>query len=413
MNHPNVLLIGIDSLRADAIFGSHVQTPNLDAVCREGASFRQCISTGTLTTPSFAAILTGSFPPRNGIRALRHNRLSPDVSTLAETLGANGYTTVAKPTGPLLPATGIFRGFAQVDFRDGYKAPFFGWRDPLLRELTQLNRPWFVFLHTFEVHLPYKSPPDFREGSNRASYEKAVHAHDDWLAPLLDMGGAETIVVVTGDHGETFPEAASEQVTATAARFVRRRLHTRRWWPALDRWILPHTHGHGYALTEDLLRVPLLIRGANVPAVRVDEQVRHVDIAPTILDLCGIGRPPSMNGRSLMPLLHGHDLNPEVAYAEVGVSGGRSGTIAVRGGGYKLIKRRGELCLLNVADAYPFDGVSRADRLPNLIDSHPDIAEALHIEMEQVLADRTQPASGMTEAEEAEVERHLRTLGYL
>jgi uncharacterized sulfatase len=172
--------------------------------------------------------------------------------------------------------------------------------------------------------------------------------------------------------------------------------------------------GHGYSLEEDLLRVPLVMKGPGVPVATVEDQVRHVDIAPTILDLCGAVPSTPLDGRSLVVAMRGEGLAEAAAYAELGVSGEGSGTIAVRKGGYKLLRMRGgELRLHHVAGVYRGDGTSRADDGPNLISSEPAIADDLKAEMDRVLESRSDVGSGMSEDEEAEVEKHLRSLGYL
>jgi arylsulfatase A-like enzyme len=132
---PNVLIVAVDSLRADAAFGDHVPTPTFDAYAKRGATFRQCVSTTTTTTPSFSSILTGCWPPKHGVRGLQGYRLSSQVKTMAEVFGAAGYSTHAEVTGPLLPETGVLRGFSDANHRPGYRAPFFGWRDDVVARM--------------------------------------------------------------------------------------------------------------------------------------------------------------------------------------------------------------------------------------------------------------------------------------
>src|SRR5919202_3523242 len=120
MSAPNVLLLAIDSLRADAVFGEQVATPNIDSFARSGGAFTQCVSTTTSTTPSFSSILTGCYPPKHGVHGLQGYRLSSSVTPMAEAFGRAGYHTHAEVTGPLLPATGILRGFEDANHRQGY-----------------------------------------------------------------------------------------------------------------------------------------------------------------------------------------------------------------------------------------------------------------------------------------------------
>src|SRR5918996_1591280 len=201
---PNVLLLVVDSLRADAVFGDHVSTPTLDAYARAGVSFRQCICPCTTTTPSFSSMLTGCFPPKHGVRGLQGYRLKSTLTTLAEAFGTVGYGTYAEVAGPLVPETGVLRGFEHARHRPAYKVPFFGWRDDVIGLIDSLVPPWFMLLHIWEVHRPYRSPPDFEKRKDRAGYEAAVSATDEWLEPVLSAA-ENALVVITGDHGEEYP----------------------------------------------------------------------------------------------------------------------------------------------------------------------------------------------------------------
>ena len=114
---PNVLLLVVDSLRADAVFGTTIPTPTFDSYAEQGTAFHQCVCTATTTTPSFSSILTGCYPPKHTVRGLKGYQLSSSVKTAAEVFSAEGYNTYAEVTGPLLPATGILRGFDEARHR--------------------------------------------------------------------------------------------------------------------------------------------------------------------------------------------------------------------------------------------------------------------------------------------------------
>lgn len=129
MDAPNVFMLVIDSLRADVVWQRRVITTNIDRFATSSAAFHQCIATSTTTTPSFASILTGTYPPKHGVRGLQGYRLSPSVTTIAEAFKSSGYHTYAEVTGPLLPETGVLRGFDHANHRPGYKVDFFFWRE--------------------------------------------------------------------------------------------------------------------------------------------------------------------------------------------------------------------------------------------------------------------------------------------
>jgi arylsulfatase A-like enzyme len=406
---PNVFFLVVDSLRADAVFGDHISTPNLDLLAGNGAVFTQCVSTTTSTTPSFSSMLTGCYPPKHGVRGLQGYRLSPTVTTWAEAFGAAGYHTHAEVTGPLLKETGILRGFEDANHRKGYRVPFFEWRDEVIEKMRTYVDPWFMLLHIWEVHRPYRAPPEFTKRWDKAGYEAAVAATDEWLGPVFDVVGDNSIVVITGDHGEDYPDSRLQQRLIRGARKARRTLKLERWLPALDRKFGGLAVGHGFALHEHLVRVPLIISGPGVPRARVDDQARHVDLLPTVADICGIGIPSGTDGRSLRALMEGGSLPEEPAYMEaVGVKLEGDRIMGARTPDWKLLRRGSGRSQL-----FRLDGGAPPDEKRNLAARYPEVARSLEAFIEKVDSSEAEAGSPLSQEEEKLVEQHLRDLGYL
>lgn len=409
MTAPNVLFLAIDSLRADAIFGGHIDTPNISRYAAQGAAFRQCVSTTTSTTPSFSSMLTGCYPPKHGVRGLQGYRLRSDLTTWAQAFSDAGYNTHAEVTGPLLPETGILRGFADARHRQGYKVPFFNWRDEVVERMHSYVDPWFMLLHIWEVHRPYRAPPDFTKRWDKSGYEAAVAATDEWLKPVFDACGDNTIIVITGDHGEDYPDTPWEQKRLRAARKARNKFKLGKWFPWLDKKFSGLVVGHGFALHEHLVRVPLIVHGPGIPQTTVEQQVRHVDLFPTMADVCGVPVPDGIDGRSLKPLIEGGTLPDEPAYMEaVGVKLEGNRIEGVRTSDWKLLRTGG-----GKPQLFKLDGSTGPDEKRNLYSSYPEVARPLEQFLEQVRAGEVVAESGMTQEEEATVEQHLRDLGYL
>jgi len=405
---PNVFLLVVDSLRADVVFGDRVATPNLDDLCARGAAFTGCVCTTTTTTPSFSSILTGCYPPKHGVRGLQGYSLAPHLTTMAEMFKSAGYTTYAEVTGPLLESTGILRGFDHRRHRQAYRVPFFGWRDAVVTAMRNYVEPWFMLLHIWEVHRPYRSPPDFAKRRDKAGYEAAVAASDRWLHPVFEAAG-DALTIVTGDHGEDYATSALEVRLLRQARRARRYLKLGSWLPAIDRRLASAEIGHGFALHEHLVRVPLLLAGEGVAHATVQDQVRHVDLLPTLADLCGLPAPADVDGRSVAPLVRGETLPEEPAYMEaVGVKLGGDRIVGARVPGYKLLRRRDARSVL----VRPVEGDPRSER-HNVIKEHPEVAARLEDYIARVASSEGAASSGMSSAEEAVVEQHLRDLGYL
>jgi len=318
---PNLILLSIDTLRADHLgcYGYDRDTsPNLDALADDGVLFENAISSSNWTLPAHASMLTGLNPSRHG--AVRPGGCCPvpaELETVAELLWDRGYTTGAfTGDGLLRPGLGFAQGFdhfeEELDAADGAT----GFAAKVGRALAWMesvrSQRFFLFLHTYSVHMPYQPRPPYDvkydpeyQGPYAKSFESAdVKSTDvgrtltarqvDHLEALYDGGIAEmdatvgdlvtglrnqglmrvTCIAVTSDHGEEF-----------------------------------HEHGgllHGsIGLFDELLRVPLIVwcpEGVT-KARRVEGVVSTVDIAPTLLDLGGAEISGDLDGISLVPLL--------------------------------------------------------------------------------------------------------------
>jgi arylsulfatase A-like enzyme/tetratricopeptide (TPR) repeat protein len=283
---PDVLLITIDTLRADAIgvYGAAGgMTPVIDRLAASGTRFESAHAHAVLTLPSHASVLSSRYPFAHGVRDNAGFRFPPSMDTLATWLRARGYRTGAFVSAfPLDARFGLARGFDEYDDRlSGSPRPAFleqerDARDTVARARAWLaagdGRPSFCWVHLFEPHYPYAPPEPFASKYAPDSYKGEVAATDAALAPLLQpiLDGPEresTIVVLTADHGESLGE-----------------------------------HGeatHGIFTYESTLRVPLVIRARGLQHGIRQDDARHVDIAPTILDLLSIPVPPDLDGRSL------------------------------------------------------------------------------------------------------------------
>ena len=287
----NVLLITIDTLRADALgsYGGPAATPNLDGLAASGTRFEFAHAHAVMTLPSHASILTGVYPFEHGIHDNAGYRLPEDSPTLAAMLRAEGFATGAFVGAfPLDSRFGLDNGFDVYDDRFGYaEGPSdFAIAERPAEAVVEAARTWiesqagrwFAWVHLFDPHAAYQAPPPFDARHADSPYHGEVAYTDHALGPLLDTAGAAearpTLVVVTADHGEALGE-----------------------------------HGeltHGLFAYESTLRVPLVVaqvgRGSAVPdeGAVSDESARHVDIVPSVLDALTLPAPPALPGRSLL-----------------------------------------------------------------------------------------------------------------
>ena len=288
----NVLLITIDTLRADAlgVSGGRSATPALDRVARNGVRFDFAHAHAVVTLPSHASILTGRYPFQHGIRDNSGYRLPPDTTTIATILKKAGYATAAFVAAfPLHSRYGLNQGFDVYDDRFGEtRAPTeFVMPERPASTVVPLARGWianrkadrwFMWVHVFDPHAPYAPPAPFDTQYAGRPYYGEVAATDRALAPLLDdvaTSERPTLVVITSDHGE----ALGDHGEAT----------------------------HGLFAYESTLRIPLIIAALGKPSKSGDHgevspaPARHVDLLPTILDAIGEPVPADLPGRTLLP----------------------------------------------------------------------------------------------------------------
>jgi arylsulfatase A-like enzyme len=313
---PNVLLVSLDTLRADRLSTlgyDHETSPRLTAFAADGVSFTQAIAPFPSTTASHMSMLTSLqpcahnvlVPPLGGPVAAG---LSRGATTLAEALAAAGYTTIAITEDGLIQGNlGFDRGF------DSYLDQFGRGEEPLGLFAEGIDRaerwlerhadqPFFMFLHTYQPHGPFKVPPFYRNlvplppdatdvQRLSADYDAGIRYTDDLLASFLGQLARRgildrTLVVVTSDHGFEFGEHGGV--------------------------------GHARGVYEEQVHVPLIMRHPRLArgGRRVNDVVAVIDIAPTILALVGVPRPASFTGVDLRPLLDGGSLPARETFAE-------------------------------------------------------------------------------------------------
>jgi arylsulfatase A-like enzyme/Flp pilus assembly protein TadD len=285
----NVLLITIDTLRADALscYGGPAATPALDRLAAEGVRFDFAHAHAVVTLTSHASILTGEYPFQHGLRDNSGYRLGSHTRTAATLLKQAGYATAAFVAAfPLHSRFGLNQGFDVYDDRFGEtRAPTeFVMPERPASEVVPLARQWiagrrfqrwFVWVHLFDPHAPYRPPAPFDARYAGRLYYGEVAAADAALAPLLDdvrAAGHPTLVIVTGDHGEALGDHGEES--------------------------------HGLFAYEPTLRIPLVITQLGTerraPGEVSPVSARHIDILPTILDAVGQSAPADLPGRTLL-----------------------------------------------------------------------------------------------------------------
>jgi arylsulfatase A-like enzyme/Flp pilus assembly protein TadD len=389
----SVLLVTIDTLRADALgaYGNHdASTPWIDRLAAGGVRFEAAHAQNVTTFPSHANILSGRYPFDHGVRDNISFRFPPGVDTLATLLAAHGYRTGAFVSAfPLASRFGLQRGFEVYDdrFVGVHSRTAFRLEERPGTETVALARrwleaqaghPWFCWVHVYEPHYPYDPPEPFASRFRANPYLGEVGAADAALGPLLEpilsAGKAgRTLVVLTGDHGESLGE-----------------------------------HGeatHGILAYEATLRVPLVLYQPRLLAPRVvSDPVRHVDLLPTILDALALPVPAGLPGTSLLPLAHGAAGAPRPSYFEALAGQLNRGWAPL----YGVIYGRTKYIELPIPELYDLARDPEENR--NLAATEPDEVQAMRARLAPL---RAADRGAAPQPESAEVLDRLRSLGYV
>jgi arylsulfatase A-like enzyme/thioredoxin-like negative regulator of GroEL len=290
----NVLVITIDTMRADRLgcYGdAKAQTPEIDRLAREGVLFRNCYTSVPLTLPSHCSIFTGRLPIAHGVRNNGSYRLGGDEATLARLLKGRGYRTAALVAAYVLMGKyGLSSGFDVYDdaLRSDELSGDFDSEIPADQEYRKYTRfmaskppgNFFLWVHFYDPHKPYLPPAEYAKRFPGDPYRGEVAFVDTVIGrmrkDLRDRGLADdTLLVVTGDHGEAFGEHEEQ--------------------------------GHGVFCYEEDVRVPLIFFGPKWLGRphTVEARARLIDIMPTILEMLGMPVPPQVQGQSLLGLMRG------------------------------------------------------------------------------------------------------------
>ncbi len=313
---PNVVLIGIESLRADELktFGAAKSPVSyLDLLATKGVTFTQARASSSWALPSWASVLTGRSPSASGVVEIGR-QLDRSVETMAERFARGGYATGAVVTNPLLAKqAGFARGFRS--YVERFDAPAMSAAEAAEAWIDEHRDESFLLTLDFAgPQMPYESNGD------DASFRRAD-------LPVRQFGPRDAMLVVNN-----WPQPAAQAGLAAARKLYRAELDH------VDRAILRivqhlqkrrlendtvlvifSTNGeefmerglmnNGLSLNDELVRVPLIVVAPGVaPAGRkIDAPVGLVDVFPTVTELAGIAAVAETPGRSLAALWSGDD----------------------------------------------------------------------------------------------------------
>ena len=414
---PAVVFVSIDTLRPDHLgcYGySRPTSPEIDRFRKEAVLFEQAVAHAPSTLSSHASMFTSLLPPHHGASVLNRSAIAPDVTLLAEVLRDAGFATASfNGGGQLHPAWGLDRGFDVYESfaeSEGGRLGEDTFRERLSAAKDWIesvkDEPFFLFLHTYEVHHPYTPEPErlalmetgyegklpgrisirvlekinagikaLRPGDLEhivAAYDAEISSADAGFAELLtllrELGRFDSsLIVLTSDHGEAFGERG------------------RIGW-------------HGDSLYDEQLRIPLVVRlpGGRLADTTAKGQLRGVDLAPTLLSLLGLAVPEEFSGAAIdIAERAAHD----PGWALAGVDGSPN-ELAVRTPRWKWY--RGRL----------YDLAADPGELTNVAPLHPEVERDLAGRLADLMRSREPAGETPIEVDE-DLHERLKALGYV
>lgn len=331
----NIILLTIDTLRADHLecYGyDGVKTPHINRMSREGVRFENNIVQAPLTLPSHASIMTGTYPLFHGIRDNGGFYLDEKHNTLAEVLRFKGYKTSAFIAAFVLDSRwGLDQGFDtyydNFDLTKYKRVSLDSVQrrgDEVLTEAYKwlekhAGTKFFTWIHLYDPHTPYDPPEPFKSQYSTGRfrlYDGEIAYVDQLMGEFLDFLEKKellekTLVIFTADHGESLGEHKES--------------------------------AHGFFIYDSDIRVPLILRFPNKVFAGgvITEQVKSIDIMPTVLHSVNLETPEAIQGETILPLILGEESRVErSAYSETywpNYHYGWSELKSIRKGQYKFI----------------------------------------------------------------------------
>ena len=345
---PNIFLITIDSLRADKTFGQNKSsvTPNIDFLINKGAYFEQAISSIDGTVTSLGCIFTAKYPFKTNITWSKNHSEALAFFKSIKSYGYSKYLTA--------PNNAFFKTLSE-DFEDkdltsstSYPGLWEGLGELILSRLDNGNMrsPWIFYSHIMDLHTLKPVPDEFNIPKyGKTEYDRRISLIDVWLGKFLKkIDLSKTLVILTADHGEFVHDLDMHpDYVPTLQKFFRngqkftpkfltptgikifeslrttikkRRMTKHEKSLSVEELRTLTERGRGI-LFDEVLRVPLIFSGYGINEhSMITQQVRLVDILPTLESIIGTFHNQKVDGRSLLPMINGEIMDDLPAYIE-------------------------------------------------------------------------------------------------
>jgi arylsulfatase A-like enzyme len=473
---PNILFLLIDGLRQDKCHGNKKTsvTPHIDSLIQNGVYFNQAICSAPVTFTSLSSLFTGLHASEAVILNNRIFTINQKRKNYVEHLKENGYTTYA-----FLPESaymGPGQIFKENVYKYPYTDTLFNGNGKLIIEKLKensLKEPWFYYMHFYDLYeasvfeideAGSKELSDKRYGNNK--YERILSAMDVWIGKILDnVDLNNTLVVLTADHAtergdydtnlEEYasycqnirtswePNSVSKSVASVKKipKFLqpmknfmsksysmrRRRIIKDRIQPEIEKIENEDLSPYQKRLKksaaiiifktfDDRFRIPLCFSGYGITSKHIiSDQVRSIDIFPTIMDVINSPNIRNIHGRSLFPYLVGEKMNEIPALVEsipMSLSAYTMNYVGIRTSEYKYFRDRNE----TTKNIHLFDLVKDPLEEKNLADKLPDVVQKMENMLNEMQGKKpfgTEKSNELNDDETKIIEKELRKLGYI
>ena len=474
---PNILFLLIDGLRADKCHGDKKTsvTPCIDSLIENGVYFNQAISSAPVTWSAISSLFTGLYSSKAVILNNEIFTINPKCNNFVEHLKENGYTTYAfLPESTYLgPGHQLFK---ENVYKYPHTDTLFNGNGKLIIEKLKensLKEPWFYYMHFYDLYettnfeidtAGSKELSDKKYGDNQ--YERVLSVMDIWIGKILgSIDLNNTLIVLTADHAtqrgdydsnleeyasycqniRTSWEPNSISKSAASVKKVpkilqpmkklisksyskrRRRIIKDRIQPEIEKIenedLTPYYKRLKksaammiFETFDDRFRIPLCFSGYGIKSKHIiSDQVRSIDIFPTIMDIINSPNIRNVHGRSLLPYLLGEKMNEIPALIESIPSSTLSYTmnyVGIRTSEYKYFRDRNK----TKKNIHLYDLVKDPLEERNLADELPDVVQKMENKLTEMQGQKFsdyEKSNELSDDEAQNIEKELRKLGYI
>jgi len=356
MKKPNIFYLLIDSFRADKFYGKDKTsiTPNLDSLIKQGAYFSQTVNASPASIPAISSVLTGKWPFKAIVKRGKRHQLNRKYQNFVNRFNELGYNTMAL-TPKIFADSKLTADFNTLSFFEGGLHDGIG--QQIIEILDKLETPWFFFIHILDIHGSARAYPkkfnDKKYGINQ--YERRISAMDHWFGKFFKKIDLEkTLIVLTADHAtdrgiytpkmeqlkasinknnlQPLVSVGRKLLFGTMAKKVRKAYLDKKVKTKIqkqekavedqlnlspyDKRVMNNLIHPGFDVFDNRYRIPLLFAGLGLESKIIDQQIRSLDIFPTIFEIIKIPSEIVADGLSVLPLIRGLSFEESPVFME-------------------------------------------------------------------------------------------------